>query len=231
MNRESERMMKITVLDPRSLLQATLSAIIHASVWLIVLGVFTDHPVEEWVVAIGAIYTIWLISINSIIFLFGMLGRYFTSRFSTIIERLEIDPEDEDYRELSNKAWLYLVPVAALSMTALGISLATASSALTAMEFVGLPAWFQLVGIGMVVLGMCVLVPLIGLSLAVIALAEGFISLKEETELQQEPAAVDAQTRRNRLVRVFPVVSLDFGDWVARYREGLPINALPHERA
>ena len=189
MTRESEGMVKITVLDSRSLLQATLSAVIHASVWLIVLGVFTDHPIEEWVVAIGAIYTIWLIAINSIIFLFGMLGRYFTSRFSTIIEKLDVDPDDEDYRELSNKSWLYWVPVAALIMTAQGISLATASSALAAMGFVSLPIWFQLVGIGMVVLGMCVLVALVGLSFAVIALAEGFISLKEETEVQQGPAA------------------------------------------
>ena len=214
------------VLDPRRLTLTFVSAIFHATLWLVVFSL-TEHPVEEWPAAIATLYTVWLISINAIVYSAAVAARYLECKLRTLIDKLDLDPDAKDYSNLPDNPWYFIVPLIGFMILALGLSLSASSTVLTTLGFAALPNSFLIIGIGFAVLGVSFVVVLIGLSIVALNVAKKLVSYKEQTVAGEvvlhEPSSPKRAMLLDRIARTFTALSKNLGNRAFNYRYRLLI--------
>ena len=153
-------------LSPDNKVIAIGNAIIHGSFWLIVFAFFTQHPIEEWVIAIALIYAVWLIAIRAMIFMGAFSGR-------RLMKRIEVTLEDVEaiLSRLETHRWvvarLTLTTLLALTCPVLfasGVALVTADAALVELKFLALPKRMVSFGAVLAISGLLVFSSLTSLS-------------------------------------------------------------------
>ncbi len=210
-----------SVLDPRRLKMTFLSALFHATFWLVVFS-FTDHPVEEWPAAIATLYTVWLISINAIVYSAAMAAKYFERKLRTLVDKLDLDLDANDYGSLPDNSKYFIIPLIGFMVLALGLSLSTSSTILTALGFAALPNSLPIVGIGLAVLGVSFVAVLVGLWIVALRVAKNLASHLERTVAIEvtlpEPSSPKRTRLLDRIARIFAALSRNLGSRALSYR-------------
>lgn len=136
------------ILQLRRLLQLLLLAIFHTAFWVIILALFTEHPIAEWAATIAVIFLIWIVVRDVIVYGHFAAIQQFRKRVERIRAHIgEISPERED-GEVASAGMLFLVFIYLFSALALayGIALAAAGAVLPLFGRTPLPDELIVVG-------------------------------------------------------------------------------------
>jgi hypothetical protein len=133
------------------------SALVIATVWMLVFGLVTHHPVEEWAVAISVLYASLWFSNMIVIWLIGMLLQSIIRYGRSVLSDAVGNGTEIDQPAKNQSKWVTIVLIlfiAAILFMIVGLSISVSSPLLQLAEFaplafsINLTGWI-LFGIGM----------------------------------------------------------------------------------
>lgn len=167
------------LLSPDNMPVAFGNAITHATFWLIVFALFTEHPIEEWPFSIATTYAAWLIAIRVIARVGGFSGRRLVNRLDVAMAHMggfeAMSREFQlDTRMMIQLGLIMLLGLVSIVLFAMGAALTIADVVLVQLSFLALPEWMVILGNSLGILGCLIFSLLTSLSwLSVIWLQRG----------------------------------------------------------